>query len=52
MRKIFSRIMTGIIILSLLAMPACHVNDARKVTTYSDLPKTHWGYETIMYVTD
>ena len=52
MKKLLSRIVTGIVTMSLLASLACHANNTQEVTSFSDVPKTYWGYTTIMNMTE
>jgi len=52
MKKIFNIIVIAIVTLSLLASLACHANDTQKITSFSDVPTTHWGYQTIMAMTE
>ena len=48
MKKVYRRVVTSIVTLSLLASLACHANDIQKVTSFSDVSPSYWGYETIM----
>ena len=52
MKRIFSKIITGIVTLSLLASLACHANETPEVTSFSDVPPAYWGYQTIMDMTE
>lgn len=52
MKNIFNRIVTVILLLSVLASLVCHANAAQAVTSFSDVPPSYWGYQTIMYMTD
>ncbi|MBQ2727153.1 MAG: S-layer homology domain-containing protein, partial [Clostridia bacterium] len=51
MKKIVNRIVTGILTLSLLAGSVCGAAP-QKITSFSDVPRTYWGHDTIMDMTE
>ena len=50
--KTFSKLAAIVVTVSMMANTVCYANETQKVISFSDVPTTHWGYETIMDMTE